>query len=89
MIAEAVDLAPAMGQELNRDEMRARRDARGLSQAAAAEAAGFKGAAQWADIENGRKPNVTLATLDKIATALDCDVCELITPRKRKGRRAD
>ena len=88
MVAERVDLAIDMGQELDRNEVRSRREALGLTQAAAAAAAGFKWPAQWADVETGRKNNLTIVTLDKIATALDCDVRDLITPRKPKRKGA-
>jgi DNA-binding Xre family transcriptional regulator len=59
-----------------------------LNQTEAAGAAGFGGgAAQWSDIETGRKKNVTLDTLDKIAVALQCDARDLITPPDRKVKR--
>ena len=45
------------------------------------------GTAQWSDIESGRKENVTLDTLDKIATALQCDARELITEPDHKVKR--
>lgn len=85
-MASAVELL-GMGQELDRDAMRERRKALNLSQSEAAELAGFPGgASQWSDIESkdGRRANVTIATLDKIAMTLKCDVRDLITPLKPK-----
>ena len=64
-------------------KIRALREARGWSMADAAKAAGFTGRAQWYDVESGRKPNVTLETLGKIADALGVDPRELLAPRQR------
>lgn len=83
--------SPGMAQELDRDKMRERRKELGLNQTQASEAAGFVGGASWwSDIEAGRRPNVTIATLHGIAKALRCDARDLITPPdkgqvKRKG----
>jgi transcriptional regulator with XRE-family HTH domain len=81
--------SPPMTQELDREKMRARRKALELNQTEAAERAGFSGGApQWSDIENGRKPNVTLDTLAKIAAALECDARDLITaPPEKPAKR--
>ena len=89
MVAELLELPLTMDQELNRVKMRARRIELGLSQAAASEAASFTGgAAQWSDIENGRKVNVTMTTLVRIATALQLDARDLITdPPAAKPKR--
>ena len=80
--------SPDMGQELDREKMKSLRIAADLSQGAAAAAAEITGGAgQWSDIENGRKANVTLETLSKIAAALKCDARDLIKPpNKRKGK---
>lgn len=84
--------SPPMPQELDRDKMRERRKALGLNQTEAAERAGFAGGATWwSDVENGRKSNVTLDTLAKIAAALECDARDLITPaaaekKRRRGK---
>ena len=80
-----------MGQELDREKMRERRKALGLNQTDAAKRAGFAvGASWWSDVESGRKANVTLDTLAKIAAALECDARDLITPaaakKSRKGK---
>jgi transcriptional regulator with XRE-family HTH domain len=78
-----------MSQVLDRDGMKDRRKALGLNQTKAAQAAGFPGgASQWSDIENGRKGNVTLDTLSKIAAALQCDARDLITPAEPKPKPA-
>lgn len=81
--------SPPMPQELDREKIRARRRELGLNQTDAAERAGVPGAQFWSDIENGRRANLTLETLLKIATALECDARDLITapPTKRaKGK---
>ena len=80
--------SPLMTQELDRERMRARRKELELNQADAAGRAGFSGGApQWSDIESGRKPNVTMDTLAKIAAALECDARDLITPAEKKSRK--
>ena len=78
---------PAMGQELDRERMRALRKAFGLNQTDAAKRAGFNGVQQWSDIERGHRPNVTLDTLAKIATALGCTSAELLTPAEKSNKR--
>lgn len=81
----AVLETPTMAQELNRPYMRARRKELGLSQSEAAEAAGFSGGASyWSDIESdtGRRGNVTIDTLARIAAALECDARDLLTEQK-------
>lgn len=85
--------SPPMGQELDREKMRALRKEKGLSQGDAAEAAGMNGgASQWSDVENGRKANVTLDTLSRIAAALGCDSRDLILPpdppQKKKAKKS-
>jgi transcriptional regulator with XRE-family HTH domain len=62
------------------------REALGLSQEEAATAAGLKaGRTQWNDIESGRRSNVKLDTLGKLATALGVDPAELLKTPKRRG----
>jgi transcriptional regulator with XRE-family HTH domain len=85
---DAVIESPFMGQELDREKMKARRKALGFNQGEAADAAGFAGGvSQWSDIETGRKANVTLDTLARIATALQCDARDLITPPAKPKRK--
>lgn len=82
--------SPCMGQELDREKMRDRRKALGLNQTEAAEKAGMPGkASAWSDIENGkgRRANVTLETLARIAAALECDARDLITPADKKSKK--
>jgi transcriptional regulator with XRE-family HTH domain len=55
---------------LNTAKIRALREKRGLTQAAAATAAGFKGRQAWWNIEAGRQGAITLATLQKVARVL-------------------
>lgn len=54
----------------------ARRDELGYTQAACAAAAGMP-QPQWADLERGRR-SPTLATLARVADALDCAVADLV-----------
>ena len=56
---------------------------RELSMDAAAALAGLSGRQRWYEIERGLKPNITLETLDKIATALGVDPADLL---KRTGQ---
>jgi DNA-binding Xre family transcriptional regulator len=75
-----------MGQQLDRGKMRELRKALGLKQSEAAARAGFGGGLQqWSDIERGHRPNVTLDTLAKIATALGCTSADLLTPVAKKS----
>lgn len=51
----------------------------GLTQEKAAERAGLAGGRQkWNDIVSGRKANLTLRTLDRIARALRCSPKDLV-----------
>jgi transcriptional regulator with XRE-family HTH domain len=63
---------------LDIQKMEARRKALGLSQEAAATLAGMSGKQAWNIIATGRRTNVTLDTLNKIAVALACDPRVLI-----------
>lgn len=65
---------------LDTKKIEARRKSLGLSQEEAASRAGLKSKQQWHAIESGRKPNVTMGTLDKIAEALMCESRELVKP---------
>ncbi len=67
---------------LDTDFMEAARRRIGLTQEEAARAAGLRGKQVWNDIVNGRRANITLATLDAIAQALQCDPRDLIRPEK-------
>jgi transcriptional regulator with XRE-family HTH domain len=51
-------------------KMRELREGKGLTQEQAAQLSGMPGRQRWNDIENGRHTNLTLETLEKIATAL-------------------
>jgi transcriptional regulator with XRE-family HTH domain len=80
--------SPSMGQKLNLLKMRELRLKADLSQGDAAKLAGMTGgASQWSDVENGRKENVTLDTLSKIASALGCDARDLILPPDTKKKK--
>lgn len=74
-------------QTLDREKMRVRRKALGLTQTEAAKRAEMRsGTTLWSSIERGDTPNVTLETLAKIAKALECDARELITPATKLPR---
>ena len=53
----------------------------GLTQAEAARRAKLSGRAYWNDIASGRRANVTLAVLDRLAAALQCSPRGLIRRR--------
>jgi transcriptional regulator with XRE-family HTH domain len=57
----------------------------GLSQEDAAQKAGLAGRQVWQNITSGRKANVTLETLNKIAVALRCDPRDLLLVSKSRG----
>lgn len=60
-------------------KIKERREQLELSQAGAAEAAGFGGGRQqWSNIETGAKADVTISTLDKMAKALKCKAKDLL-----------
>lgn len=62
-------------------KMEERRRALGLSQEEAAVRAGLAGRQAWNNIVSGRKANVTLDTLNRIAHALEFDPRDLIKTR--------
>jgi transcriptional regulator with XRE-family HTH domain len=76
-----------MPQDLDREKIRARRKELGLNQTEAADRADIASAQVWSDIESGRRDNITLATLLKIAAALECDARDIITPAEKKSRK--
>ena len=63
---------------LDNAKIRALREERGLSQEEAAKLAGLGGRQQWNDVESGRRPNVTLDTLNKVAKALGVKARDLL-----------
>ena len=65
---------------LDTDKMRELRLSRGMSQEEAATAAGFDNRQRWYEIESGRKPNVTIETLNAIAKALGVRGRDLLKP---------
>ena len=54
------------------------REGRGLSQEEAARLAGLGGRQKWSDIVAGRRKNVTIETLEKIAKALGVKARDLL-----------
>src|SRR5215208_200007 len=77
----ATDREPC-GEESLLDTARiaARREELGLTQEQAAERAGFKGRQAWNNIEGGRQATVSLATLCKLALALEVEARDLLKP---------
>ena len=63
---------------LDTARIKSRREELGLTQEAAAAAAGFSGRTAWNNIETGGRTAVTLATLGKLAKALDISPRELL-----------
>lgn len=66
-------------------KIRQLREARGLTQAQAATAAGFDVRPElarqvWYTIEAGRRPNVTIDTLERVAHVLGVTASDLLTP---------
>jgi transcriptional regulator with XRE-family HTH domain len=60
------------------EKIKALREKLGLSQAEAAEKAGMNGRQDWSAIETGRRPGITVATLEKIASALGVRAKDLL-----------
>ena len=64
---------------LDSEEVERRRKDLDLTQEAAAGRAGLSGGRQhWSDIVAGRRKNITLDTLDKLAKALECSPKDLV-----------
>lgn len=63
---------------LNTEYIRTRREQLGLTQAQAAERAGFPNLQKWSQYENGRIPDPQLSSLEAIAQALNCKVAKLL-----------
>lgn len=75
VLASLVD-KPCIG--LDAHKVRTLREACGYTLAEAAERAGLGGPQKWSDIESGRRKNLTLDTLDKIAKALGVSAKDLL-----------
>ena len=72
---------------LDRQKMRELRDARKLTQGAAAELAGMTSKSQWSDVETGRSGGITLKLLGKIASALDVNPADLLVKPHARGKK--
>lgn len=59
-------------------KIRQLREALGLSQVDATKKAGLSSSQIWSDIERGRRLNVTLETLDRLAKALNVNPRDLL-----------
>lgn len=63
---------------LDVEKMRKLREKLGLTQDDAAKRAGLKGRQAWNNIESGRRPNLQLQTLERIAKALGVKAADLL-----------
>ena len=63
---------------LNHERIGELRKARGLTQEEAAKLAGLGTRARWNDVEQGRRTNITMETLEKIAKALKVEPSDLL-----------
>lgn len=63
---------------LDTDKIRRLREALDLTQEVCAARAGLSSRQKWNDIENGRRLNLSLETLDRIAAALGVKAKELL-----------
>ena len=64
--------------QLDLDAIRRRRESIGMSLDQAATAAGFSTRQQWYLIESGRRANITISTLGRLARALQCSPDDLL-----------
>ena len=60
------------------EKIKSRREKLGMSQEEAAQKAGVGSRQRWNDIESGRKANVSIETLDKVAEALGMKARDLL-----------
>lgn len=67
---------------LNIEYIRARREQLKLTQAQAAERAGFPNLQKWSQYEKGRIKDPQLSTLEAMARALRCGVAKLVRGAK-------
>lgn len=70
--------ADKAGIGLDAKRLRELRIVAGITQAEAAERAGLTGKQVWSDLEKGRRSNITLETLDRIAAALGVRAKDLL-----------
>ena len=63
---------------LDTTKIREKRERLGLTQDAAAKLAGLVRAQAWNDIENGRRANLTIETLERVAKALGVKARDLL-----------
>ena len=63
---------------LDTGKIKALREKRGMTQAEAATAVGFKTLQAWSSIERGEQPNLGLQTLERVAKALGVKAKDLL-----------
>jgi transcriptional regulator with XRE-family HTH domain len=69
-------MLPGMG--VDTGKIKRLREQKGLTQAEAAEAAGLANRQHWNQIETGLRDNLTITTLEKIASALGVKAKDLL-----------
>jgi DNA-binding Xre family transcriptional regulator len=79
---ETIDLSDM--QRFDHKKMTALREAAGLTQLQACKRAGMT-PSRWNDVESGKRVNLTLDTLARIAKALECESQDLLTTPKRRA----
>jgi len=67
-----------LGVMIDTDKIKKLREKLELSQSQAAEKAGLNGRQDWSSVETGRRPGITLTTLDKMAKALGVKAKDLL-----------
>ena len=72
---------------LNWQLIKPRREALGLTQEKAAELADFGTRQRWNAIESGRKPDINLDTLRRLAKTLDLPPAALLTKAPKAAKR--
>lgn len=77
-----------MPTELDADKLKSERERMKLTQEEAAKAADVGSRQRWNDLESGRRKNVSLDTLGRIADAFGIDPCKLLKhrPRAKAGK---
>lgn len=58
-------------------------DGKPMTQETAAARAGFNTRQRWNAIESGRKPQINLDTLGRLAVALECEPAKLLLPSSK------
>jgi transcriptional regulator with XRE-family HTH domain len=79
-----IQYAPSMG--IDFVEIKRRREAAGLTLQQAADSAGFAARQYWWQIENGKKPGLSVDSLAAVARVLGCKLDDLIEKPAKKRK---